>query len=104
MNQHRLFVCKSHWKWLEWAHTLSGVGSQGIFRERQPVLIKLIQLLPASAHWDRGGLNKERMNSTTTSLWEKTPSPALSLKPDYSVSPYSSHAPFKLLPQCCCSE
>lgn len=60
MNQDRLFVWKSHWKWLQWAHKLGGTWSQ-ITRVGQPVLARLIEIQirqpPESACWEWGGLN-----------------------------------------------
>lgn len=60
--------------------------------------------LPVSAHREMEGLNKELMDSSCTSIWDKAPPSMLVLKLDISVSPWTSPAPFELLPQPCSSE
>ena len=46
-----------------------------------------------------GELNKETIASASTSAWEKAPPPILAPKPDNSVPPCMSLAPFELLSQ-----
>lgn len=56
--------------------------------------------LPTSAGRERVRLNKETMDFASTSAWEKAAPPALALKPENSVPPSMSLAPFKLLSHC----
>ena len=51
-----------------------------------------------------GGLNKGKMASTSSSVWEKAASPDLALKSDNSVPSHMSLTPSELLPQCRSSE
>lgn len=61
MSYDGLFVWKSYWKQLGWAHKFRGAGSQGMTRVEQTVLAKLLETeiwhLPKSECWARGGLN-----------------------------------------------
>ena len=47
---------------------------------------------PASACWECGELNKETVDTASTSVWEKATPPVLSLEPDNYVSPLVSLA------------
>lgn len=51
-----------------------------------------------------GRLKKGTMASTSTSIWEKAATPALSLKPDFTVSHHIALVPFELLIQCWSAE
>lgn len=42
---------------------------------------------PVSAHGEQEGLNKEIVNSPSTSVWEKDATSALTMKPDNPVPP-----------------
>lgn len=103
MSQDRPFVWRSHWKCHGWAHHLDEVGSQGITSAGLTVLTRLMETqtwwLPVSAHQEVGRLNKETMDSASTSVWDNAAPPALTLKLDNSVAPCMSLMPFRLLPQ-----
>ena len=72
MSQDRLFVLKSHWRWLGWACKLAGVGSQEITRAGLRVLIGLLEsqifCLPVSVG---GRLSKGTMAFASISVCEK---------------------------------
>lgn len=51
----------------------------------------------ASAHWEEGGLNKERMAFTSFFIQENLAFPVLTWKPDNSISLAMSLVPFNLL-------
>ena len=99
MSQNRLFVWKSHWKWLDQAHKLGGAGSQGITRVKQTVRARLVETQtrrpPASCVG--GELGKGTITSTSTSVLEKDAPSARFLKPDSAVPHHMSLVPFKLL-------
>ena len=50
------------------------------------------------------GVNKGTVASASTSVWEEAAPPALAPKPNSSVPPHVSLAPFELLSQCWSSE
>lgn len=50
--------------------------------------------------WVGQGINKGTLTSPTTSVWENSDPPALTLKPENLVLPHVTLAPFVLLPQC----
>lgn len=94
---------KSPWKQFGWACKLDEAECQGITRAGQKVLSRLMETqlwcLPVSAHWVRGRLNKGPNASDNTFVWEKAAPLVLALKPDNSIPPRMSLAPFKLLLQ-----
>ena len=50
MSQERLFMWKSHWKWLGWAKKLCGPGYQGITRTGWTVLARLMKTQMGCPH------------------------------------------------------
>nr|KAF6431627.1 hypothetical protein HJG63_008138 [Rousettus aegyptiacus] len=86
-----------------WAHKWRAVWSQGITRAGKMMLVRLrksqIFRPPVSAGWVRGELDKRLVDSARTSFWENAAAPALTLKPDNSVSPRMFLASFELLTQ-----
>lgn len=92
-----------------WVGPQDGWGKvSGCHQGGQRVFARLMEtqicLLPLSAHREMEGLNKELMDSSCTSIWDKAPPSMLFLKLDILVSPWTSLAPFELLPQPCSSE
>lgn len=75
-----------HWKW-------GWVESQGITKAGRTVLAKLMETqawhLPAHLGWVRGGLNKVKMASASTFVWEKAAHPALALSQTIQFLPRS---------------